>query len=259
MTDTESPQPETPNTQPDAGQPTPPNTSRQLQILAGLIFAAIVIVALVVALGGHKSKRISATTADSQTTALLAGIPQNGLTLGDPNAPVTILEWADLRCPFCKQHQLDEQPTVIKQLVRSGKAQLRFMPIPILGGQSSLAHAVLIRMADQGKAWQFINLFYLNQGDESSNYVTPAFLKQLVVAAGGDADTPVGLPLTGSDVKVQADVIAAAHAAGIQSTPSFSVGRTGAPLSTYKVVQLNNGARAPQIAAAVAATATTPG
>jgi protein-disulfide isomerase len=216
------------------------------------------VVVLVVALGSGKTKKPSATPATT-ANAFLSGIPEHGLTLGDPTAPVTILEWADLRCPFCQEHELTEQPTIVKQLVATGKAQLRFMPIPILGGQSPLAHAVLLRMADQNRAWQFINLFYLNQGSETTDYVTPEFLKKLVVEAGGDPNTPLGETLTGADAKLQAQIIAAAHAAGIESTPSFSVGRTGAPLSSYKVLNIDSTPRAPKIAAAVAAEATTPG
>ena len=68
-----------------------------------------------------------------------AGIPQEGAILGDPNAPVTITEYADLRCPACKLFATDYSPTVVDELVRTGKAKYEFRIWPILGTDSVLA------------------------------------------------------------------------------------------------------------------------
>ena len=57
---------------------------------------------------------------------LLKGIPQDGISLGSAKAPVRVLEFADLQCPFCRQATLDVLPNVIKRYVRPGQVRMEF-------------------------------------------------------------------------------------------------------------------------------------
>lgn len=222
--------------------------NRNLQILAGVVFAAIAVVVLVVLITSSKNKSTQGIGGDSKgevqgvaaTNDLLKGIPQSGLTIGDPKAPVTLIEFIDLQCPYCRDHQLDNQPAVIKQLVRTGKARVRFVPIAFLGEDSVAARATMLRLVPQNKAWNFINLMYWNQGTENTGYVTPAFLSKLAVAAGGKASyaeprTPTG---AGKAIAAESDDLQKTLLPDGPSTPSFGLVKTGQPLKTAKMLDL---------------------
>lgn len=228
---------------------------RNVQVLGGLGFAVVVVVVLAVIVfggtgGGRDTEAKGSVEGRAATTALLKGIPQDGLALGDPDAPATIVEFLDVQCPICRNHQLDDQPAVLQELVRTGKARLLAQPVtlPMMGEGSVAGRAVALRLARKNRAWEFLNLFYWNQGPEASGYVTDAYLQRLVNAVPGAA-TSDAAPRTvdAADTAVAAGIDRAfaqqakkAEAAGVPSTqfgtPWFAVGRTGAPLSTYEPV-----------------------
>jgi protein-disulfide isomerase len=114
----------------------------------------------------------------------LDGIPQNGMVLGRPGAEVTVLEFADLQCPVCKGYSEEVLPQVIESRVRGGDAKLDFRNYTIIGAESTPAGAAAIAAGEQGRGWNFVELFYRNQGSESSGYVTDEFLTAIARGAG---------------------------------------------------------------------------
>jgi hypothetical protein len=52
--------------------------------------------------------------------------------LGNPNAPVTMIEFADLQCPFCRDYALNALPAIVQEYVRPGKVKLVFGGISFL-------------------------------------------------------------------------------------------------------------------------------
>lgn len=120
----------------------------------------------------------------SEVNRELAGIPQNGMVLGKPNAKVTVLEFGDLQCTACKGYSEDALPQVIENQVRSGEARLAFRNYTIIGPESKPAGAAAIAAGEQGRGWNFVETFYRNQGSEDSGYVTDGFLTAIAKAAG---------------------------------------------------------------------------
>ncbi len=123
----------------------------------------------------------------TQTAQLLKGIPQSGTTLGSPKAPVTLTEFADLQCPFCKQYTLQTFPTIVAKYVRSGKVKMVFRNYAFISGDSLIAARAAEAAGKQNKLWNFIDVFYNNQGEEKTGYVTDPFLTKIANGAGVDA------------------------------------------------------------------------
>ncbi len=236
------------------------NGSRQIQILAGLVFAALIVVVAVVVIGGRGSER-EATPGDAvrgqtETRTLLAGLTQDGLTLGDPKAPVTIVEFVDLQCPFCAAHQLDEQPKIVDALVRTGEAKITMQPLAFLGPDSGTGRNVLLRLANKDRAWDFINLAFWNQGRENSGYMTDEWLKKITspiegVTAADLARTREPALRPAID---RAEALSDALFEEGDGTPFFAVGPSSADPKTYAKVDLAaQGTAAESIIAAVRA------
>lgn len=160
---------------------------RTLQLAAGAAFLAILAVVVVVIVagsgsssGGDPTKIVEAPTVD----ALLAGSPQQRLTIGRADAPVHLYEYGDLQCPFCKDYSETEIPALIEGPVAEGKATITFRNLLIIGPESVPAGAAAIAAGEQGRGWNYIETFYRNQGEENSGYVTEDFLEAVARAAG---------------------------------------------------------------------------
>jgi protein-disulfide isomerase len=99
---------------------------------------------------------------------------------------VTITEYGDLRCPICKTFDNEVVPTIVTNLVRTGKAKLQYRAWPILGPNSVTAAQAAYAAQQQNKLWPYVALTYLNQGDETVNWFTTAYARSVAQALGLD-------------------------------------------------------------------------
>lgn len=156
-----------------------------LQVGSAAVFLAIVAVAVLVVISANESSGGDTNLEDVGVVEKgLAGIPQSGLLLGDPEAKVTLYEYGDLQCPVCKAFSEQIVPEVIESQVRSGNAKLAFRNYTIISHESVPAGAAAIAAGEQGRGWSYVELFYRNQGPEASGYVTDEFLRQIARGAG---------------------------------------------------------------------------
>lgn len=181
--------------------------------------------------GGERGERPDRQA--EQVTKNLKGVPQSGITLGDPHAKVTLIEFADLKCPYCKQFSDNILPTLIRRYVRTGKLRMQLRVVAILDHftptqESSAAAAVASAMTLQNKLWNFAGLFYLNQQDELQPYVTDDFLRGLVRRVPGANETRAMAdrknPLARNFI---IDGARRFSAIGLPGTPTFIVEREG--------------------------------
>jgi protein-disulfide isomerase len=217
---------------------------RLTQLASVVAVVVVVIVVILVATGGGSSKSSIPKTAkekNSTVTAvsnLVAGIPQKGNALGSPTAPLTLQYFGDLECPICKEFTLGALPTIIQKWVKTGKLRIEYHSLEtatrepeVFKTQQVAAYAA----GKQNKAWNFIETFYHEQGEEDSGYVTESYIQ-------GIAKQVSGLDLTQwtsdrSDASLANEVTTdaqAANNAGFTGTPSFLIGKTGGKLSKYE-------------------------
>ena len=156
-----------------------------LQLASAAVFLAVVVVAMLVVISANKTSGGDTNLEDiGLVKRQLQGIPQNGMVLGDPKAKVTLYEFGDLKCPSCKAFSEEIVPDVIDSKVRSGEAKIEFKNFTIIDAESTPAGAAAIAAGEQGHGWSFIELFYRNQGLETSSYVTDEFLTEIARGAG---------------------------------------------------------------------------
>ena len=203
-------------------------------MLGGVGAAVVIVVAIVIGSGGGGSSApqpTSPTAKKAKTTVagLLAGIPQSGNRLGSPSAKVTVTEYGDLVCPVCKTFALGAENQLIANEVRSGKVKLVYRALETASSQANNSMFVPSQTAalaagQQKLGWNYIELFYHEQGDETTSYVTNTYLNGL---AGPDR-RPQLLSWTSdrqsSNLTSQvAQDAQAASAAGFNSTPTLVV------------------------------------
>jgi len=183
------------------------------------VVAVLVVVSLVVTGGGDNGS----TTTTGSSSALFAGIPQRGTTLGAPSAPVTLVQFEDMQCPVCREYQEDGFSGVVDEYVRPGKVKLRFAGLAFLGSDSEKALSHVLAAGKQGKLWQYVDALYANQGAENSGWVTDDLLERLAGDVGLDW-ARLQQDAASSEVKQEAQA-SAAEAARLQvpGTPSFFV------------------------------------
>ena len=116
---------------------------------------------------------------------MLSGLPQQGDTIGKPNAPVTIYEFADLQCPYCAEFAKNNLPLLIRDYVATGKAKLVYQDMAFIGPDSETAAAAAAAAGQQDKLWYFTNLFLLEPGRGELGYVTDAYIAKLYQAIPG--------------------------------------------------------------------------
>ena len=208
----------------------------QLGSLVGLA-AAVVIALALVSQGSQAEPNASAGAAvvgASDARAMLDGIAQSGTSLGDPKAPMVLTEFADLQCPFCRDFALNVLPQVVQRYVRTGKLRLELRMRGFLGPDSEVAARAAYAAAARDRMWNFIDVFYRNQGTENTGYVTSSFLSRIAAASGVPAKAILASGSSSSARKAVQAAEAEATAAGLSSTPSFLLGKRGgkgAPLA----------------------------
>jgi protein-disulfide isomerase len=153
---------------------------------------------------------------------LYAGIPQNGTTLGEADAPVTLMLYEDFQCPYCGQFSREILPQVIEDHVRSGEVKVRSLPMAFLGEDSVEAARAAVAAGGQDRYWQFHSLLFENQGTENSGYVTDAFLEDIARRVPGlDVDRWNEARTGDSPASELREVQNEAASSGVDSTPTL--------------------------------------
>ena len=142
---------------------------------------------------------------------------------GDPDAPVTLIEFSDYQCPYCKRHANAVMPPLIQNYVDSGKLRfiMREYPIERLHARAMPASTAALCAGDQDKYWDMHDALFT---DQKAN--TDENFQQMAAAMG--LDMTAFTECMDSDKfaeQIKAD-IAQGQKLGISGTPSFVVGLT---------------------------------
>jgi len=218
----------------------------QLASVVAVVVVAIVVILVATGGSGSSAKKVApgskaAGETEKVVTALVAGIPQSGNVLGSPTAPVTMQYFGDLQCPICKDFTLGALPTLIKKWVSTGKLRIEYRSLETATNEQEVfktQQVAALAAGKQNKAWNFIETFYHEQGEEKTGYVTESYLQGIAKQVPGLnlAKWTADRNEAGLGKQIEADGEAAANA-GFNGTPSFLLGRSGGTLE--KVAELS--------------------
>jgi protein-disulfide isomerase len=106
--------------------------------------------------------------------------------LGNPNAPVKIVEFGDYKCPTCQVFSQQIEPQLKKDFIDTGIASFYFMNFTFIGPDSNTAALAAQAVYHQNKDefWKYYHILYDNQGDEGIQWATPDFLTELARKEG---------------------------------------------------------------------------
>jgi protein-disulfide isomerase len=177
----------------------------------------------------------------AEASAVFEGVPQNGVALGRPDAPVTLLEFVDLQCPFCRDFALQALPALIVKHVREGRLRIELRGLAFLGSDSERGLRAAFAASQQDRMFEFVELLYYNQGAENSGWLSD----ELIEVA---ADSVPGLDAA----RLQSDMdsggvsdLVEEHAADaerrrVTGTPGIFVGPTGGELSRVTLTSVTD-------------------
>jgi Thioredoxin len=172
---------------------------------------------------------------DKKISALLAGIPQHGNTLGSPTAPMTLQVFGDLQCAVVRWWFVEGQLSgIIEKFVRTNvlKLEYRAMKTDTLNRRTFVVQQTAALAAGaQDRMWNFLETFYYEQGREYTPYVTEEYLDGIARQVPGLELAPWDQTRTASLARsVIGDDHTAYFTRKFYNTPSFLIGRTGGPL-----------------------------
>jgi protein-disulfide isomerase len=214
--------------------------SRAIAAIPALVIAAILATVGVLGFGGT-TNAADKTEIQQRVNRLLAGIPQQGATLGSPKAPITLWVYADLECPTVRRFVTAYLPSIIRTWVRDGTVKLEYRSLRTDTYDERTffnQEAAALAVGRQNKMWNYALTFIHEQGETHTNYATDEFLADIASQVPGLSRTR--WQHDRQDSLLSKRVARELHFASTQelrSTPSFSLAFGGATDSVRKEVE----------------------
>lgn len=185
---------------------------------------AVVVIGLIVATQLPKNSPSANVTIPTLTPKPL----ESGLNLGDPSAPVKVIEFADFQCIVCYQYWQQIEPAIISTYVATGEVYYTFSPFVIFtqNSESEDAAEAAYCANDQGKFWEYHDTLFTNYLGEYKGSYTIARLKAMAEGLGLDMTTfnsCLDSHKYASQIETDRQY---AQSFNVQGTPSFLVNGT---------------------------------
>lgn len=214
--------------------------SSKVLAIGGVVVAAVVvaIVLAVVLTGGRNGVSLSSVPTQGSLAnglpgaaavhAEFKGIRQAGQFLGSPGAPVHLVEYIDLQCPFCQQFETQVLPGIVAKYVRTGKVEVEARALAFIGPDSIRGRNGMFSAGFQNHAFDFAQLLYDNQQTENTGWLNDAIVQRAAESIPGVNPREVVRQSTSNDVvTLGARINQLARIDKVKATPTILVGKTG--------------------------------
>ena len=197
-------------------------------VVAGVGIAVVIVIAI-----SFTSYLGQFEQVQKQDNTTLTSIP----ILGSESASVTIIEIGDYQCEMCKRWFDQSRSHIIDNYINTGKVNMVFLDMPILGNDSSIAAEATYCANDQGKYWDYHVTLFEHQGEMNSGWANNERLKSFAFNLGLDMEEfsqCLDSKRYYSQVKLNAEK---SKNMGASSTPSFLIVNTSGEQKSIRGAQ----------------------
>ena len=143
--------------------------------------------------------------------------------LGDPNAPITLVEFGDYQCHFCNVFFHSTEDDILKNYVETGKVRMIFKDYNIIGPDSITASHGAHCATDQELFWEYHDILYSNWTGENNGWASSENLEKFAKEVGLDMDEWSECVMNGYHSQKILASNEDAKNLGITGTPAFFV------------------------------------
>jgi protein-disulfide isomerase len=160
-------------------------------------------------------------------------------TMGDPNAPIHMIEYGDYQCSYCVQFWSETEPLLVQEYVNTGKVFFEYRSMgDFLGSESAWAAEGTYCAGDQGKFWELHDALYANWSREKSGNFTEEKIIQYAESIKLDVDLFKSCLDDDRHVGTVEQDAARAEADGATATPTFIInGRKMEGAQSFRVLK----------------------
>lgn len=161
-----------------------PEEKNSLSIPVAIVAAGLIIAGAIFFTRGGSPAQVPNDDQDNNAQVATNGKPatvsDSDYVLGDPNAPVTVLVYSDLECPFCRRFHEDTLKPMMEEYGKLGKVKLvyRHFPLPASLHPNALNYALASEcVADtlgQARFWEFIDKLFTTEAASLDDAITIA-------------------------------------------------------------------------------------
>jgi len=198
-----------------------------LGIGAGITAVVIVAVFFGMSTFGQEKELVLVESEIPNTTSQEIGLSvftENGSPyLGDPNAPITLVEFGDYQCFFCNKYFHDTEQKLLENYVDTGKVKIIFKDFTIIGPDSITAAHAAHCADDQGLFWEYHDMLYNNWTGENNGWASSENLLRMAQDVGLDIDEFTDCMQNEIHTQIISASNADARTLGLTGTPGFFV------------------------------------
>ncbi len=193
---------------------------RRLLLIGGAIALAVIVAGGLIWSNRDSSDLPTLHVAEA---AAFDGIPTDGRVIGDPNAPVHLIEYGDYQCPACSAFNDQVFPELLSGYIATGKVSFEFRDLAFLGDDSITAAEAAACSIDQDGFWPYHETIYANHYGENLGNLSRSRLLDMAELSGLDRDQIASCLDDGTTAAAVQAMHQEASALGVSSTPSFVV------------------------------------
>ncbi|MGY5150702.1 MAG: DsbA family protein [Candidatus Nitrosopumilus sp. bin_6a] len=188
------------------------------------VVIGVIVIGIIIGIVSSLSTSDETVNLDMSRTHGTISTAMGSPILGDPSAPITIVEFGDYQCHQCYNWFHNTKPTIFQNYIETGKANLVFVDLAFLGRDSQKASQASYCAEDQGMYWEYHDTLYNFQEPQiDGGWANSERLKAFASNLGLDMDLFESCLDSGKYTKRVQYNIQQARDHGVRGTPGFFI------------------------------------